>query len=687
MKRSRLALIALAALVVAGCGGIEFPLIESRGKHPLAAQLAQPSDYTDVVQHLYVSYYGRPADPAGLKFWADYLAQGQAPTTLQEFVAAYASNPAVKTVVDNFGQSDESTALYGADSNAIVIAIYKNLFNREPDSAGLQFYINGLNNKLITNAQAAMTIAGGAQGTDTDTVKTKVAIASKFTNSLTTPDQALAYSGLEINAKIRMMLARYNRTTDYDYGAGGLLAVTENKLFNPVPILLPDLKAKFGTDFCKYQLNAQNGIAADLNGDGRKDLLFTLWCGVVPGIPYTAPVVNTLVAFTQNPDGSWTDSTASIFGNDIADIGGIAGNNAVYDFNGDGYVDFAFAVNREDGRSSTDETNDNQKAHNAVAMSQGDGIYKISAIGQLAWNADVRLSDNAFGTKDVTFIPWGPQETYRFTETGWQRLDGYDWVTDPSVLFIKNPKGANKAVIPVRFPEFGLELWSKNDSSWSRSDIQSLGTLSTIKWISWQRNVGSATSILLDGTRYITPSISHTCELRLTPTSPSMVVAVFAGLEIDQVAYSQSADSARELFDESGGYLRAVSRLIGYNISNNELSKTTLVITGGKRNVSDYRFNCEDVNGDGYDDILITDWRSGTRPVIYLNSKNGTFTALPDSAFPTPKPGYETQLYVDIDGDGIRDMIYWPIVGMSTDKVQYQIFKGIRQITQEDASR
>lgn len=175
---------------------------------------AVAADYTSVVEYLYVSYYGRPGDPGGLGFWAGYLAGGSAPTNLAAFNAAYNSNAAVKTVMDNFGNSDESKALYGTDYTTIVNAIYQNLFNRVPDPEGLAFFVNGLNAKLISTAQAAMSIAGGAQGTDVQAIENKVAVAKGFTAGLVTPQQVAAYSGLSINAQIRTLLSLIGYTSD-----------------------------------------------------------------------------------------------------------------------------------------------------------------------------------------------------------------------------------------------------------------------------------------------------------------------------------------------------------------------------------------------------------------------------------------------------------------------------------------
>jgi len=138
--------------------------------------------YYPQVQKIYVAYYGRPADPAGLQYWAGQLA---------------ANGGSLTAIINAFGNSAESTALYaGADNAAKVTAIYQQLFNRSPDSAGLAFYVNELSLGRMTAASIALNVANGATGTDATYLTNKQAVASSFTDSLTTDSAAaVAYAG------------------------------------------------------------------------------------------------------------------------------------------------------------------------------------------------------------------------------------------------------------------------------------------------------------------------------------------------------------------------------------------------------------------------------------------------------------------------------------------------------------
>src|SRR5579872_5349351 len=98
--------------------------------------MASPTTYSTAVQELYVAYFGRPADYFGLQNFETALSNANAPTDIAHLAAAYSTNSAVKTLVDAFGASNESQALYGTigssvgNTNAFVNAIFENMFGR-----------------------------------------------------------------------------------------------------------------------------------------------------------------------------------------------------------------------------------------------------------------------------------------------------------------------------------------------------------------------------------------------------------------------------------------------------------------------------------------------------------------------------------------------------------------------------
>jgi Ca2+-binding RTX toxin-like protein len=171
------------------------------------------ADYKALVQSIYISYFGRPADTLGLANFAAQLDTLKAPTTVNGLTAAYATTPALKSLIDSFGTSTESVALYGTDTTAFVAAIYANMLNRVADYDGLLWWVNEINAGRLTKGNASLAIMAGAvnntsvQGLiDAKVLENKIAIAANFTAAVDTAPELVAYSGNAAAAIVRDML-------------------------------------------------------------------------------------------------------------------------------------------------------------------------------------------------------------------------------------------------------------------------------------------------------------------------------------------------------------------------------------------------------------------------------------------------------------------------------------------------
>ena len=126
----------------------------------------------NIVQALYIAYYQRPGDPSGLLYWADRLDTG---TPLADVEAA-------------FGNAQESQDLYGPINSStigdVIDQIYLALFNRAPDAAGKQFYIDGFNAGTFTPTSIAYNILVGATGDDAVAVVNKQIVANRFSETV-----------------------------------------------------------------------------------------------------------------------------------------------------------------------------------------------------------------------------------------------------------------------------------------------------------------------------------------------------------------------------------------------------------------------------------------------------------------------------------------------------------------------
>ncbi|TCP19832.1 DUF4214 domain-containing protein [Simplicispira metamorpha] len=131
------------------------------------------ASYFDTVQKIYIAFYQRPADPAGLKYWADRID---------------AAGGDASAVVTAFAESAEAVALYGTiDASTIgnvIDAIYLALFNRAPDAAGKQFYVDGFIAGTFTAGSIALSVLDGAAGDDAVAIQNKAQVANEFTQQV-----------------------------------------------------------------------------------------------------------------------------------------------------------------------------------------------------------------------------------------------------------------------------------------------------------------------------------------------------------------------------------------------------------------------------------------------------------------------------------------------------------------------
>lgn len=203
-------------LLLCACGGPDAdpaPAPAPQRQHGRVDSAPTAADYQPLVQQIYVGYFGRPADPSGLAFWAEQWRAANAPLTLAETTQAYTSNSAVKRLVDFFGTSPESRELYAGDSASFITAIYRNLFNRDPDPDGLKFWSHFIDSGALSRPITALTIMSGAINGDITIVANKVAVASEFSAALNTPQLLQAYSGNAANVIARRMLAQVGAST------------------------------------------------------------------------------------------------------------------------------------------------------------------------------------------------------------------------------------------------------------------------------------------------------------------------------------------------------------------------------------------------------------------------------------------------------------------------------------------
>jgi Domain of unknown function (DUF4214) len=137
-------------------------------------------DYTNQIEKLYIAYFGRPGDPAGVAYWnADANANGG---NLDSLYANFALQPEYVTL--HAGQSP----------TALVNSLYVSLFGHSADVAGLNYWVGQLTGGYPIGKIAAA-IVGGAATADAAILSNKAAAATIFTTNLDTSAEVIGYDG------------------------------------------------------------------------------------------------------------------------------------------------------------------------------------------------------------------------------------------------------------------------------------------------------------------------------------------------------------------------------------------------------------------------------------------------------------------------------------------------------------
>jgi Ca2+-binding RTX toxin-like protein len=132
------------------------------------------------IQGIYIALFGRPADPLGLEYFNTATGGGTNLTAIGDLAAT----------------AEYQDRFDGMNNAQIVTAIYQSLFGRNPELAGLEYFVNELNSGRLNINNVAINILDGAQGADKDIVDNKIEAANLFTAAVAADSDALAgYQG------------------------------------------------------------------------------------------------------------------------------------------------------------------------------------------------------------------------------------------------------------------------------------------------------------------------------------------------------------------------------------------------------------------------------------------------------------------------------------------------------------
>lgn len=457
---------------------------------------------------------------------------------------------------------------------------------------------------------------------------------------------------------------------------------------------LPSLGSEYRLCDGNYP-HVQSIALANLSGhtDNKKDIVLTMWCGVKGGTVYLGPIPNYAVFYKQDKNGSFSNSTESMFGVRGLDQGGVAWKPIVHDFNKDNFDELIYPVLGEDGRADhPGYTVDRPSSFITSVGGQFKHEFKGPSFGHIS---KIKISSN-----NEILVTGNRYWSYN---NGWQEHKGYNWYHLGMVFYIKDSidKIPNYATVP-RGPR--LELWAKsinnniknianciycNGDDWVEIDNFVFPSKS-VPIISWRKEQSYVDMITIDGKQYIYPLMEKMCELKVYPNEKSHTFIAFSTLKLDN-SYQDGTT-----LEEGKNMSNAMIPLL-FDYKNNKLERTNIIINNWVEKLSPYDLECEDVNNDNYEDIVLIpgsangingDTKGRGKPFIYLNNQNGTFSLVNHNNFPEAPSTYfdTTSVFKDIDGDGIRDFVFYPLSYKisSTELAKFYVYKGKRHLNKLD---
>lgn len=466
--------------------------------------------------------------------------------------------------------------------------------------------------------------------------------------------------------------------------------------FSATPVLLPDLRAKYDS-LCGDDVVVRVALAnMTKHTDGKKDFVVVMFCLINPvGIKLanTVPTKNGMIIIRQRSDGSFYDATNEVFGVDMVDIDGALGEEymAVHDMNGDGYDEVVFSPTGEDGRLllSDDPTTWNNK-QTIFLTSLGGGKYKLEKLGTPSYGSRNDLVDNQFGSKDVvtSVIGYGGKaEAWRFSNpAGWQRTSDYDSLgSSLQGLFFPRVSTNSGSTSHIFATSVSLRLSSLTSTgSWVRQSDWRFSTTFQAQFVSWNSQIGTMPITRIDGKDYGFLAFNSPCAFR--PSASQEPIAVYS-VPASEVVGGYNG----QLLRESSSDFKPRILLLGFSIAGGVLAPADLRLKNEITDKMPLRFDCPDINNDGYQDAVISTWGPDAKPIVYLNTAGTGLSSINLAAFPKGSTSFRgnTTILGDVDGGGIPDLVVYPLNGMQNKpaKVQFEIYRGKRLLDTVDLNK
>ena len=429
-------------------------------------------------------------------------------------------------------------------------------------------------------------------------------------------------------------------------------------------------------------------ISTTLNDDEYDDFIIHYWCDQEEfGLYDDQPTPDALVALQSESAKSYRVVNESVFGQRLIGLGGASRKYVAKDINKDGYDDYFFAMNWEDGRSGEDPMTNGAKP--AGLLSNGLGSYEVVSMGERGWGHAVIVLTLEQGVSDVVFATFtGNSQVFRFENEEFSDVTAEypenlinSWAT--GVLAIDN-EIRTEYVVGTDSIDRGdvrndLLRFFYVDSAGMLVEInyQEIEKAGTVSFINWNGEPGTSAVIEIDGTLHLDGAIEALRYMK-SPLDPSQSMVV------GKMSAVLRADGEPIVLGEDQGEFewKNVNPLVFFSYDDSGLYRIPSPLVNEEAEVNYNFYEGRDINGDGLDDLVVfgftQPWRNSRvdqagKPILYLNDGNGSLVWEDLSSWPgySNTDGELQGLMHDINNDGIEDLL---IYGLRANTGDIQIY-------------
>lgn len=422
----------------------------------------------------------------------------------------------------------------------------------------------------------------------------------------------------------------------------------------------------------------------DINLDSYNDLIVHYWCGPKEfGVYIDTPVPDAVVAFKNNGDETFTIANSEVFGQEVLSFGAASRKVVEADFNGDGYLDILYALNKEDGRAQAGEAGgaSNESPQN-ILLSNGDGTYALADLGFSEWVHAVDAAQLPSGNFDAVISGFRSPDVrgFRYEGQAFQSVTDYSSPGGPvnrfgasTLKFLPEYTIGSGSTLAISDSgdcgiQVNLSSFSKASGEWLFSDKTDFNCR-TIQnaYENYTGEVGDLPLVTIDGQDYTGGGFGNdeSCTLELSPGDRPVAVVKYSaqpipGNYVEGVVYKQ-------------GELTVENKINIFEVSDSGLALKTGVIEGHDVSTLFTFGACRDINNDGYDDLVLLQNAGGggeatntrNKPIIYLNDKENHLVKMDLEGIPEIPVGDNNFDYLihgflaDMNGDSIEDLVYY----------------------------